>query len=464
MAISRRMILPCACMAFVMAVTCCGKAEITESSVVSEESSTITVTIPTETTDYVPGGDGYYSQLDNGIGTDVQDQGYTPDCWVYSSLDVMRITNQVINGEDLELSVEELKELAYGSKDEGLTLSEGSTVKGIAGGGEQYIVWVMSNGYNGYTVVENPYITGAYQEGDETMLVNSASREQIQEMLRDKGALPIYVKYGSGIINSDDLVYINDETGFEKYGDLIVPEDYLSHEALIVGWDDNFPKEYFGRYGKRMPSTDGAWLYKESGGTDWGNEGYAWMSYESTYVINGYIAVSDKYSKVLSYDNSVTMGINTGSETTAANVFHEGGKLSAVGTYVGYSDNFKEGFGMNDEDHTITIEIRDADLNEVLVSKTADFDFDGYYVVELDEPVEVEEFSVVITYHGNAPAEGETKYSVKAGLDYIINSEQGQSFVLVDGEWLDMTDDSIVDTLGLGEKPNNICIKALFED
>ena len=50
MAISRRIVLPCACLAFVMAVTCCDKAEVTDTSVASEESATITVTIPSATT------------------------------------------------------------------------------------------------------------------------------------------------------------------------------------------------------------------------------------------------------------------------------------------------------------------------------------------------------------------------------------------------------------------------------
>ena len=463
MAISRRIVLPCACMAFVMAVTCCGKAEVTDTSVDSEESTTITVTIPTETTDYIPGGDGYYSQLDSGIGTDVQDQGYSPDCWAYSSLDVMRITNQIAYGNDLDLTVSEIKDLTYGPKDEGIMVADGGLAKNIAGGSDQYIVWVMSNGYNGYTVIENPSLNEVFvDENDVYFRSNCASVEQIQEMLRNKGALPVYVRYGSGIINYKDMALINDDTSYNEHNGPQIEDGYLSHEALIVGWDDDFPKEYFGQYGHREPSTDGAWLYKESSGTTWGDGGYGWMSYESTFTVNGYLLLSDAYSKVLSYDNSVTFGFSTGSETTVANVFHEGGRLSAIGTYVGMGKDYYEYYGLNDEDHDITIEIRDADLDEVLATKNATFDFDGYYVVELDEPIDVEEFSVVITYHGNAPAEGESAGEVRSGVNYLVDSEAGQSFVLFNGEWLDMSEDSTTETLGLEQKPNNACIKALF--
>ena len=465
MAISRKIVLPCACMALVMLVTCCDKAGSAEASVASEESTTITVTIPTETTDYVPGGDGYYSQLDNGIGTDVQDQGYSPDCWAYSSLDVMRITNQVSYGNDIDLTVSEIKELTYGPKDEGIMVAEGGLAKSVAGGSDQYIVWVMSNGYNGYTVIENPSLNETFtDENDVHFRSNCATTEQIQDMLRNKGALPVYIKYGSGIINYKDMALINDDTSYNEYNGPQIEDDYLTHEALIVGWDDDFPKEYFGQYGHREPSTDGAWLYKESSGTTWGDGGYGWMSYESTFTVNGYILLSDSYSKVLSYDNSVTCGFSTGSETTVANVFHEGGRLSAVGTYVGMGKDYYEYYGMNDEDHTITIEIRDADLNEVLAAKTATFDFDGYYVVELDEPIDVDKFSVVITYHGNADAEGESAEAIKSGVNYLVGSEAGQSFVLYNGEWIDMSEDSTAELLGLEQKPNNACIKALFTD
>ena len=54
------------------------------------------------------------------------------------------------------------------------------------------------------------------------------------------------------------------------------------HAVSLVGWDDTFPKEHF----ITQPERDGAFLCLNSWGTDWGDNGYFWVSYED-YQING---------------------------------------------------------------------------------------------------------------------------------------------------------------------------------
>ena len=49
------------------------------------------------------------------------------------------------------------------------------------------------------------------------------------------------------------------------------------HAVTIIGWDDNYSRDNFSPI---KPEKDGAWLVQNSWGTEWGNEGYFWMSYE----------------------------------------------------------------------------------------------------------------------------------------------------------------------------------------
>ena len=46
--------------------------------------------------------------------------------------------------------------------------------------------------------------------------------------------------------------------------------------------------------------------------------------------------------------------------------------------------------------------------------------------------------------------------------EYVTTIEEGQSFVFKNGQWLDMTDPSAADEMGLLFEPHNACIKALF--
>ena len=88
--------------------------------------------------------------------------------------------------------------------------------------------------------------------------------------------------------------YLNKETASYWYpGD---GAEFGNHTISVVGWDDNYPKENFTLADGRTPENNGAWLIKNSYGTDYGSEGgYTWISYEDALLFEN-VEYNQKYS------------------------------------------------------------------------------------------------------------------------------------------------------------------------
>ena len=266
------------------------------------------------------------------------------------------------------------------------------------------------------------------------------SREQIQESLRTNGSFTIaYLDRDSDYYDIYGYTTINNHGG-----------DEADHAVTLVGWDDDFPAEYF----DPPAEENGAWLVQNSFSDRWGSGGYFWLSYETGFEEPFAYAGSTDYSHVCSYDGSATNTISTGNETVLANVFEYEGTLGAVGTYT------------CEPGREVTVEIYDGILDdgELLYSATEEFEYRGYHTIELPEPLDVDTFTVVISYESEAPVEGESTESFyeDSYIAFVASSEPGQSYVLIDEEWVDLADEDIRELLDIDFTPNNACIKALF--
>lgn len=73
--------------------------------------------------------------------------------------------------------------------------------------------------------------------------------------------------------------YYNANTGAYSYP---VSTKSVNHVVTVVGWDDDYAASNFNK--ASGVTGNGAWIVKNSWGTDWGKEGYFYMSYEDKSV------------------------------------------------------------------------------------------------------------------------------------------------------------------------------------
>ena len=254
-----------------------------------------------------------------------------------------------------------------------------------------------------------------------------------------------------------------------------------NHAVTIVGWDDSYPKENF----SITPPGDGAWIVKNSWSDVWGENGYFYLSYYDTTVreYEGYLADVADSAGYYSYDNNyqydyMGMGslLNSSAETesieklgeindsvSVANIFQAEGRESLRA--VGVTDT--RAWGESVEVVTEIYRLKDGSdpVNGELVSEQTDrIDNLLYTVVELDEPVELEEgeyFSVVQTMRLLTPGSETFLIPLEFGseapiyvqgydaassyyLNHTVLCGEGQSYIYFsteegkDPEWTDL--------------------------
>ena len=393
-----------------------------------------------------------YSLIDEGYVVPVVNQSQGT-CWANTGAEVMRYDLMVTGGVDLDINVNDFVQVALGGDpDEGI---EGmySNNRPQAGGSHPLIVEAANNvAIDGYIMTEaNDY--------------SAAPREVIQEKIMTCGALTLAI--------TGDQYYID---SIRANATLNIPDQELAtttHMVAIVGWDNNFSADEF----DPVASGNGAWLIQDSQGTAFGDNGYYWLSYDTPLFGVCDFQLSDGYTEVISYENGVKATASTEGGTTVASVYDHEGTIGAIGTYT------------SGPDQTITVEIYDGEFGELLYSEEQTFEYTGYHTVELDEPLDVTTYTVVIRYPEGAPVEGdsyEVDMSFMGGalsgsyIGYYGSIEEGQSFILIGDEWIDMSTEGIGDLIEIrcdtlstmpawSEEeihipviPNNPCIKVLY--
>lgn len=243
-----------------------------------------------------------YSSVEKGYVTAVRHQGDTSTCWAHAAMAACESSMIIHNGYDTSLDLAELHLAysAYHANKDKMGMFDGTQRDHannyiMAGSHAENALISLANQQGVVTedanhgqfsskklLMHNPANFGIFNSEalysyNEAVVKNAykASAETNPELLKE-----YIIKYGAGTME-----YLSDEKYFNKENNAQYCYDGhgATHAVAVVGWDDNYPKENFNVDG-HIPNENGAWLIKNSYGTESYNDGYIWISYEDKTI------------------------------------------------------------------------------------------------------------------------------------------------------------------------------------
>ena len=350
-----------------------------------------------------------YDSRDYGYITPVRNQGNTSTCWAHAtmaSIEGYELANG-ISQPGIDYSESHLIWFTGNPRD----ISGNSNAKdGENDGAEAYdtggnwfratITLANSEGINNdsdYPLY--PYGPSQYPFTESDRYTHTSGRgicdveqpdtpEEIKQAIMSNGAVTIcFASYDDYFLN------VTTEGGHTYYSYCCDNNYGTNHAVALVGWDDSYPASRFGV----NPGANGAWLAKESWGTNSKDNGYFWISYADP-TINDYTSFTTR-----SFEDNY----RTYSYTSAENggYFTQVNQYANVYTCTGYELLSTVGIFNYTPESTITIDIYKNPVSgnpsrgTKVGTATRYLDNEGYFTFEFsDIPLNPnDKFSAVVT-------------------------------------------------------------------
>ena len=373
-----------------------------------------------------------YDLRDYGLVTPIRNQGGSGSCWAFTTIAALESYLLKYENISYDLSENNMKNLM------GLYGLNGTDWKD---GGNQYMSLAYLLRWS-----------GPVEESDDPFSdwdTSSPTKLNLTKHVQDVLLIPVRLSYK----DLDQIKYAimtygalytsmqaDDSFQYEPdyYHDVI---DTSNHAVTLIGWDDNYKKENFAI----TPPGDGAFIIKNSWGTDHGYDGYWYISYyDKAFAGFGLDTISamaianveniTNYKNIYQYDilgnTFESLGFNSHTAWLANQFLAKNNNpLTAFGLYT---------FGDSEYLVNITVNGISKYIQEGLIKGA------GYHTIKLDEYVELAKndiFKIAVkltTPDSCYPIAIESK---REGYSSGASANPNESFISMDGiNWIDLVD------------------------
>lgn len=377
--------------------------------------------------------------------SEIRDQGTYGTCWAFAATSALE--SSLMPEENLLFSVDHM------------SISNSFNVNQYDGGdytmGMAYLAAWQGPVYD----ADDPYGDGvtrddltAVKHVQEIRIIDGKDYQGIKEAVFKYGGVQTSL-YSTITSSKAKTQYYNRDTNSYCY----MGSEKPNHDVVIIGWDDNYPKENF----NVDLEGDGAFICQNSWGTQFGDNGVFYVSYYDTNVgthnvVYTGIENTDNYDNIyqsdlcgwvgkMGYDKEDMYGANVftagSAETLKAASFYATASDTSYKLYV--VKNFNNEYSFSDRTLVAEGTLEDA----------------GYYTVNFDDPIEVEagERYAIVLYINTPGSTHPMAIEYNSGDKSMANVDlgDGEGYISYDG----------VAFINVKEKQDcNLCIKAFSDN
>ena len=344
----------------------------------------------------------------------VRNQGNMGSCWTFGNIGalesaLLRYANITADFSENNMQNTMLKYSKYGST----FIYEGGTSYDAVAYLSNWL-GVSPSVYDTYDqlgkisqLIETPEDIRVY---DVLVIPKNSSIDLIKEGIINYGALAISYRA------EHTQAYFNTSTSAQYY----YGNQSSNHRVCVVGWDDNYSRDNF----VTPPPGDGAFIIKNSWGTDWGDKGYFYISYYDTSLARdadtvGYI-IRNNITYDMNYQNDMGGELILNKSITLYKtkfIAEKDDLIAAIGTYMPNGSKYQLWIYLNGIE---------------LYNQKGTSDFNGYATIPLDLYIQIkkgDEFEVVFN---------NTLLPLVVALR--AHTKDNTSFYYYNGKWNDLND------------------------